>query len=263
MSEERISVLVVDDNREFCEIIGDYFEDKEDIRLAGVAHDGNEAVRLISELTPDVVLLDIIMPHLDGIGVLEKMSSINLSKRPKVIMLTALGHETITRRAIDMGADYYVMKPFDLETLVQRIRQLSGSQDILNDISKTFNKRKRVQSSDLTAEITRLMHQMGIPANIKGYAYLREAILIAVDEVHVLNNITKNLYPRVAQKFNTTGPRVERAIRHAIEIAWERGNIEFLDKLFGHSLDLEHGRPTNSAFIARLSDKIRLEQNLF
>lgn len=262
MDEKRITVLMIDDNKEFCEIVGEFLGKHEDIKLVGTAYDGDEALASISELLPDVILLDIIMPHLDGIGVLEKLNEMNLPKRPKIIMLTALGHESVTRRAVDAGADYYVMKPFDLEVLVQRIRQLVGAQDVLKDIARSFKERKNDAREDLTAEVTRLMHQMGIPANIKGYAYLREAVIATVDEVHLLNNITKNLYPRVAQKFNTTGTRVERAIRHAIEIAWERGNVEFLDKLFGHSLDLEHGRPTNSAFIARLSDKLRLERKL-
>lgn len=262
MGEGKIAVMVVDDNRDFCQIVTEFLNKQDDMKATGVAHNGNEALDVISDANPDVLLLDIIMPHLDGIGVLERLSQVQLHKTPTVIMLTAIGHENITRRAVDMGADFYIMKPFDLEVLVQRIRQLSGNRDNWKELNEFVSERKSEERADLTAEITRLMHQMGIPANIKGYTYLREAIVTAVDEVHVLNNITKNLYPRIAEKFQTTGPRVERAIRHAIEIAWERGNIEYLDKLFGHSLDMDKGRPTNAAFIARLSDKLRLERRL-
>jgi len=248
-------VLIADDNHELCEVLKEFIDSQPDMEVAGVSYDGVDALKKISNTQPDVVVLDIIMPHLDGMGVLEQLAQQDLERRPKFVILTALGQEHITQKVIEMGADYYVVKPFDIETLANRIRQVAGT----GRVSRARRAGHEPHSRDLNTEVTRLIHEMGIPANIRGYMYLREAIILVINEVTLLNGITKELYPQVAGKFDTTAPRVERAIRHAIEIAWTRGNIEFLNSIFGHTISSEKGKPTNSAFIARVADKIRLE----
>ncbi|HHV62642.1 MAG TPA: sporulation transcription factor Spo0A [Firmicutes bacterium] len=257
MSEGKIRVLIVDDNRDLCEVLREFISEQADMETAGVAYNGIDALDKIEQTKPDVVVLDIIMPHLDGLGVLERLNKLDQAKRPRILMLTAIGQEYMTQKVVEMGADYYVMKPFDMETLIQRIRQLIDA--------APGDKRKKVicasnpSMRDLDAQITEIIHEIGIPANIKGYLYLREAILLVMKEMNLLGRVTKVLYPRIAEKYNTTPPRVERAIRHAIEIAWSRGNIELLNSIFGHTIDMEKGKPTNSAFIARLADKLRID----
>ncbi len=255
MPSGRTRVLVVDDNHELCEVLREFIDAQPDMEVIGIAYDGLEALEKISADGPDVVILDIIMPHLDGIGVLERLARHDMPRRPRFVMLTAIGQEHMTQRIIELGADYYILKPFDVETLAQRIRQVAQGGEVAR-------KRKADPAEvprDLNTEVTRIIHEMGMPANIRGYMYLREAIVMVVNEVALLNGVTKELYPRVAQKFDTTPPRVERAIRHAIEIAWTRGNIEFLNDVFGHTVSSEKGKPTNSAFIARVADKLRIE----
>ncbi|MDI7247802.1 MAG: sporulation transcription factor Spo0A [Bacillota bacterium] len=255
MGSGRTRVLIVDDNHELCEVLKEFIDAQPDMEVAGIAYDGLEAIESISTTSPDVVILDIIMPHLDGIGVLERLARQDIPRRPRFVMLTAIGQEHMTQRIIELGADYYILKPFDVDTLAQRIRQVAQGGDVVRK-----KKAGPVEvARDLNTEVTRIIHEMGIPANIRGYMYIREAIIMVVNEVGLLNGVTKELYPRVAQKFDTTPPRVERAIRHAIEIAWTRGNIEFLNDVFGHTVSSEKGKPTNSAFIARVADKLRIE----
>ena len=250
--EEQISVLVVDDNRDLCAILGEYFAEQKDLHLCGTVYNGIDALKAIQEKEPDVVILDIIMPHLDGIGVLEKLNSMDLAVRPKIIVLTTLGQETMTQQSCDLGADYYILKPFDLEVLGTRIKQLvrgetgGGSK---NGIPKGKN---------LDVEVTKIIHQMGVPAHIKGYQYLRDAILMVIEEVNLLGAVTKELYPLITKKYMTTPSRVERAIRHAIELAWDRGNVDMMNRFFGYTINVERGKPTNSEFIAMVADKLRI-----
>ncbi|MCL5676703.1 MAG: sporulation transcription factor Spo0A [Firmicutes bacterium] len=253
----KVRVLVCDDNREFCELLREYVEGQEDLELAGVAYNGMEVLDQIEKAAPDVMVLDIIMPHLDGIGVLERLNTMPLAKRPKIIMLTAFGQENITQRVLELGADYYVLKPFPLEILGNRIRQLSHGASALPVVRSVPVSRDR----NLDAEITAVIHEIGIPAHIKGYRYLREAILMVVNKVELLGGITKELYPNIARNHQTTPSRVERAIRHAIEVAWSRGNIDMINNLFGHTVNRERGKPTNSEFIAMVADKLRMESN--
>jgi len=251
-----IRVAIVDDNREFCEILEEYLAEQQDFNLVGKAYNGNEALELIKEKEPDVVVLDIIMPHLDGIGVLENLSELQLKKRPKIIILTTLGQESMTQRSIELGADYYILKPFDLEVLGTRIRQLMES---IGDRTRNLVFHRTGKSSgNMDVEVTNIIHQMGVPAHIKGYQYLRDAILLVIDEVSLLGAVTKELYPMIAEKYNTTPSRVERAIRHAIELAWDRGNVELMNKFFGYTINVERGKPTNSEFIAMVADKLRM-----
>lgn len=255
MGEIRIGI--VDDNKDFCEILEEYLTDQEDFKVVGRAYNGNQALEMIQEKEVDLIVLDIIMPHLDGIGVLESMNVMDLKKRPKVIILTTLGQEATTQRSIELGADYYILKPFDLEVLSTRIRQLfEGTSNREKNVIYQGNQAKAPKNMDV--EVTRIIHQMGVPAHIKGYQYLRDAILFVIDDVNLLGAVTKELYPMIAQKYMTTASRVERAIRHAIELAWDRGNVEMMTKFFGYTINIERGKPTNSEFIAMVADKLRM-----
>jgi len=249
--KKSVKVLIADDNREFCEILKDYLTSQDDFELVGVANNGIDALEIIREKQPDIVVLDIIMPHLDGIGVLEKLASGSYGQRPKVVMLTAFGQESMTQRAVELGADYYILKPFDIEVLGTRLRQLANGQA---QVPAAAPPRTR----NLDVEVTNIIHQMGVPAHIKGYQYLRDAILMVINEINLLGAVTKELYPMIAQKYNTTPSRVERAIRHAIELAWDRGNVEMMNKYFGYTINVERGKPTNSEFIAMIADKLRI-----
>ncbi|WP_227766037.1 sporulation transcription factor Spo0A [Zhaonella formicivorans] len=250
---EKLNILIADDNKEFCEILHEYMVAQDDFTVSGIAYNGLEAVKLIQEINPDVVVLDIIMPHLDGIGVLEKLNNLCLPHRPKVIILTTLGQEFMTQRSVELGADYYILKPFDLEVLGTRIRQMfNGS--VTNNVHQPVP----IKNRNLDVEVTKIIHQMGVPAHIKGYQYLRDAILFVIEEVNLLGAVTKELYPMIAQKYMTTPSRVERAIRHAIELAWDRGNVDMMNKFFGYTINVERGKPTNSEFIAMVADKLRI-----
>jgi len=251
MAKRVIKVLIADDNRDFCELLREFFAHQDGFTLCGTAYNGLEALEMVREQNPDVLVLDIIMPHLDGIGVLEKLVMSGLP-RPKIIMLTAFGQETVTQRAVELGADYYILKPFDFTILASRIRQLADGVAVAQYITG-------VKPRNLDVAVTNLIHEMGVPAHIKGYNYLRDAILMVVEEVTLLGAVTKELYPTIALKYQTTPSRVERAIRHAIELAWDRGNVDMMTKFFGYTINLERGKPTNSEFIAMVADKLRIE----
>ena len=262
---EKITVLIADDNKDFCDIIGQYLSKQDDIELAGIAHDGADALNKIKELKPDVVVLDIIMPHMDGL-VLEKLHEETMNICPKVIILSAVGQDKITQRAIALGADYYIVKPFDLEVFVKRIRELAANEFTFpNQLQSPASLSSAVISPEikkernLETEITNIIHEIGVPAHIKGYQYLREAITMVVKDIELLSGITKELYPGIAHKFNTTPSRVERAIRHAIEVAWSRGRVETINRLFGYTIHDEKGKPTNGEFIAMVADKLRMQ----
>lgn len=268
MENSKINVIIADDNKEFCNILSDYLLNQSDIMITGIAKDGLEALKLIKDKKPDLVVLDIIMPHLDGLGVLEQMAAMEINPMPKVIVLSAVGQDKITQRAISLGADYYVVKPFDMEVFTKRIRQMFNntiSEESSGTISFTGTKGLnsiKHEIKDLESEITNIIHEIGIPAHIKGYMYLREAITMVVNNMELLSAVTKELYPAIAKKFNTTASRVERAIRHAIEVAWSRGEVETINKIFGYTVHNDKGKPTNSEFIAMVADKLRLENKV-
>jgi len=268
MEDSKISVLIADDNKEFCSILNDYLLNQRDIVVTGIAKDGREALELIVERKPDLVILDIIMPHLDGLGVLEKLNTMKLEKSPRIIILSAVGQDKITQQAITLGADYYTVKPFDMEVFTKRIREMftSSSSQEMNFRSSyqtssmiSTNENRTKTPIDLETEITSIIHEVGVPAHIKGYMYLREAIIMVVNDMELLSAVTKELYPSIAKKFNTTASRVERAIRHAIEVAWGRGQIEAINRLFGYTVHNEKGKPTNSEFIAIIADKLSID----
>jgi len=260
----KIKVLVADDNREFVELLKEYMLEQSDIEVIGVAYNGNEVLHIMEREIPDVLILDIIMPHLDGLGVLEKLRSIQLQKQPKIIMLTAFGQENITQRAVELGASYYILKPFDMDVLTNRIRQVVDQSQPLSSSSIQNHQLtiKVLSSKNLDTNITNLIHEIGVPAHIKGYLYLREAITMVYNDIEILGSITKVLYPKIAEKFNTTPSRVERAIRHAIEVAWSRGNVEAIKGLFGYTVNISKAKPTNSEFIAMVADRLRLQNRV-
>ena len=269
MEDSKISVLIADDNKEFCSILNDYLLNQKDIVVTGIAKDGREALELIQQKQPDLVVLDIIMPHLDGLGVLEKLNGMDLDKMPRVIVLSAVGQDKITQQAITLGADYYVVKPFDMDIFTKRIREMFSTQDVetkRRSVSTQVVQREAAATSrgpiDLETEITSIIHEIGVPAHIKGYMYLREAITMVVNDMELLSAVTKELYPSIAKKYNTTASRVERAIRYAIEVAWGRGQVDAINKLFGYTVHNEKGKPTNSEFIAIIADKLRLKNKV-
>ncbi|AWP28488.1 sporulation transcriptional activator Spo0A [Paenibacillus vortex V453] len=265
---QKIEVLLADDNREFTNLLGEYISDQQDMVVSGIAYNGEEVLNMIEESgkAPDVLILDIIMPHLDGLGVLERLRDMNLSPQPKVIMLTAFGQENITQRAVQLGASYYILKPFDMEVLASRIRQLVGSPSNISSSTPFSSMKSNVvpmgKGKNLDANITSIIHEIGVPAHIKGYQYLREAITMVYNNIEILGAITKTLYPAIAEKFKTTPSRVERAIRHAIEVAWTRGNIDSISHLFGYTINISKSKPTNSEFIAMVADKLRIEHKV-
>ncbi|MGG4448684.1 sporulation transcription factor Spo0A [Brevibacillus porteri] len=259
----KIEVLLADDNREFVNLLEEYISSQYDMNVVGVAYNGNEVVRLLQERVPDVLILDIIMPHLDGLAVLEQIQAMRLSPQPKIIMLTAFGQEEITKKAVGLGAAYYILKPFDMEVLAQRIRQIITTKPASSFVSSVKPQATlQIRGRNLDASITSIIHEIGVPAHIKGYLYLREAITMVYNDVELLGSITKVLYPDIAKKFNTTASRVERAIRHAIEVAWSRGNLDSISSLFGYTISNTKAKPTNSEFIAMVADKLRIEAKI-
>lgn len=267
----QLTVLVVDDNRTFRETVKKAIEQQSDMKLAGEAADGREALEMIQYLKPDVVLLDLVMPELDGIGVMESMARLGCEKRalqesrPVFIILSAVIHDAIMAQLMELGAAYYMAKTCDMQLLLTRIRQLKGAGPMPQlpraekGTLRNEDIAQRARSVDVETEVTNLIHEVGVPAHIKGYQYLRESILMAIEDMDILNAITKQLYPAIAKKFDTTPSRVERAIRHAIEVAWSRGKMDTLEKLFSYSISMGKGKPTNSEFIALIADRMRLE----
>lgn len=267
--DNSISVLLADDCEEFVKSVKDYLDNQDGITVAGVAHDGREAFELIKETKPDVVLLDMIMPYIDGLGVLKKIKNTDLEKEPVCMMLSGVGQEKATQKAADLGAQYFMLKPFELDSLTERIREFGGTATVVpsqkaaiapkqEKIVFSDDAKKRYDREDLEMVVTNIIHEVGVPAHIKGYQFIRSAILMAIDNMEVINHITKQLYPDLAKMFKTTPSRVERAIRHSIEVAWNRGRTETMEKLFGYTINSDKGKPTNSEFIAMIADNVRL-----
>ncbi len=270
---EKISVILVDDNKVQSQELAKDIENTADIELSGIAYDGVSGYDLIVEKTPDAVVLDVIMPRMDGLELLEKLQKSNLKKKPMCIMLSAVNNDNITNKALQLGAYYYLVKPIeDNDVVLKRIRQAVKSRstvpresaDIPADTfsltnSQPLKKLPPVSPENLETIITNVIHEIGVPAHIKGYNYLREAISLCIQDKEFINSITKMLYPTVARNYQTTSSRVERAIRHAIEVAWSRGREEILNSIFGYTIDTNKGKPTNGEFIAMISDSIRLK----
>ncbi len=258
----KIKIVIVDDNREFVNLLKDFMMEQSDVDVIGTAYNGNEALDILEVEEPDVLILDIIMPHLDGLGVLERLREIDFKKKTKIIMLTAFGHENVTQKAVELGASYYILKPFNMELLLTRIRQVMGEVELDSNLSRIRKNLFSPNSSNIESNITEIIHEIGVPAHIKGYMYLRDAIIMVYNDIEILGSITKILYPRLAEKYKTTPSRVERAIRHAIEVAWNRGNIEVIKSTFGYTINTSKAKPTNSEFVAMIADRLRLESRV-
>lgn len=229
------------------------------MEVIGTSHNGADSLELIHTLEPDILILDLIMPQVDGLTVLQTLKEQNTMNKPHVIMLTAFGQEEVMRKAVHYGAAYFILKPFDFKHLTTKIREIFY--DVNEDVLKMEIPKKEPEM-DLEMSITHIMHDIGVPAHIKGYLYLREAISMVYLDIELLGSITKILYPDIAKKFNTTASRVERAIRHAIEVAWNRGNIDSITELFGYTINVSKAKPTNSEFIAMVADKLRLDHRV-
>ncbi len=258
---EAIRVAIADDNERILELLDEIIRSDKELKLVGKADNGEDMCSIIREKEPDVVLLDLIMPKMDGLSVMDQINrDRKLRKHPSFIVVTAVGQDRITESAFSKGAQYYVMKPFKNDVLLNHIkdtakgRRTGAAVKLENSAAP-----QEMTEEDLEAKVTDMIHEIGIPAHIKGYHYLRDAIIMAVEDMDVLNAVTKVLYPTVAKKHKTTSSRVERAIRHAIEVAWSRGKLDTLDELFGYTVSNGKGKPTNSEFIALIADTLRLE----
>ncbi len=250
-----IRAAIVDDNDELRSAMNQYLQTQKDISVVGEAGNGQDALKMIQEKQPDVVLLDMIMPNLDGFGVLAQLQHTALEKRPRVIAVTALGRDDFIRRAVDLGVMYYMIKPVDLPVLADRIREVAAHQPAA-PLEPLY-----AAGQNLDDRISNLFLAMGIPAHIKGYQYLREAIKLVIEKPEMIGGITKELYPAIARRFGTTSSKVERAIRHAIEVAWSRGRVDTLNKAFGCQIAQPDEKPTNGEFIALIADKLSMEHS--
>lgn len=262
--DKKTKVMIVDDNKEFVKLLAMFINSQTDMEVVATAYDGKNAVNIINSSKPDILLLDVIMPEKDGLAVLEDMIQDEKNLKPTTIVMSAIGQEKVTQKAICLGATYYVVKPFDMATLTERLRDLVEEQGLGNVSEPLYYKNSMARNNSIATPIevrvTNIIHDVGVPAHIKGYQYIREAILLAVENQDIINSITKALYPTLATKFKTTPSRVERAIRHAIEVAWNRGQIEMHDKIFGYTVNSNKGKPTNSEFIAMIADKLKMEE---
>lgn len=257
---EKLKVLLVDDNPRITALIENILQEDKEIEIVGTAEDGVEALGMIEETRPDVMLLDLIMPKLDGLGVLEKMQQ-SEGKMPEVIIVSGIAQERITDTAFALGASYYLLKPFDKDMILRHVQKFKPGAKAQFIAPGNENRRtEELAKYNLESDVTNIIHEIGVPAHIKGYQYLRDAIMMSVDDSEMLNSITKILYPSIAKQHATTPSRVERAIRHAIEVAWSRGKVDTIDELFGYTVHNGKGKPTNSEFVALIADKIRLEQ---
>lgn len=251
---EKIRLMMADDNQNLLRLLTDYFALKENIEIVATVNDGSEIIDKVKETHPDVLVMDIIMPRRDGFMALEDLSQIEEALRPKVIVLTGLSRDDFIMRAISLGAGYYMVKPFDMNALYSRILEICGENctHIASADSASIPMQKTTDE-----QITSLLLTIGIPAHIKGYQYLREAILMVVENHDIINRITKELYPSVAHKFDTSASKVERAMRHAIEVAWSRGRLESVNKMFGYKVFDATDKPTNGECISCISELIQ------
>lgn len=260
-----LNVAIADDNPQTLGLLQDIVEGEEGFHVVGKADNGEDAYAMIVRTSPDIVLLDVIMPRLDGISVMEKVKqNHSLGKVPSFIMITAAGSENVTADAFRMGASYYIMKPFNREIIIDKIRRIGKGYGAVPDFPEIKKVRPYLDKAEymkqnLENDVTHILHEIGIPAHIKGYQYLRDAIIISVEDHEMLTSVTKILYPTIAKKHQTTPSRVERAIRHAIEVAWSRGKMDTINELFGYTVSNGKGKPTNSEFVALIADKIRLD----
>ncbi len=252
---KNLKIVIADDLTEFskncAKILTSY-----GMKVVLIEKDGLKVVNAIKNEKPDVIIADVFMPNIDILGVLSEIEKLDPKSRPLVMALSHYANPRLEKEILESGATYYFIKPFDINMMAERIIKLSGWR---NETAPLKVERNTVSDSDLEIMITDIIHQIGVPAHIKGYHYLRDAIILSIKNTEIINSVTKLLYPTVAKKYSTTSSRVERAIRHAIEVAWDRGDIDVLNSYFGYTIQNERGKPTNSEFIAMISDKLRLK----
>ena len=244
------TVLIADSAEDFCAGLSAALQRAGGFQVVGTAGDGEQAIRLITEKKPDVLVLDLMLSKKDGIGVLKAISG--MERKPVTLATSGFVTEYVAASAANLGARYLMLKPCDMTALVERLEEIRGGETLRHPA-------KNVTPANIESMVTNIIHEIGVPAHIKGYQYLREAIIIAVNDMDVINAITKVLYPQVAKTFGTTPSRVERAIRHAIEVAWDRGDLDTLQRFFGYTVSNTKGKPTNSEFIALIADKLQLQ----
>ena len=249
--DNHTTVIIADNAEEFCTGLTNALQRSEGFRILGTANDGEQAVRMVTERKPDILVLDMMLAKKDGIGVLKAIST--MERRPVVLATSGFITDYVASAAASLGVHYLMLKPCDMTALVERLEEVRGGQ-------KQYAPNVRLSGKpNIESMGTGIIHEIGVPAHIKGYQYLREAIIIAVNDMDVINAITKVLYPQVAKTFQTTPSRVERAIRHAIEVAWDRGDLDTLQRFFGYTVSNTKGKPTNSEFIALIADKLQLQ----
>ena len=249
--EHKTTVFIADSTEEFCTHLTAALQQSDGFRVLGAANDGETALRRILELKPQILVLDLMLSKRDGISILKALAA--AEQRPVTLVTTGFVTEYVSTAAANLGARYLMLKPCDMEALVERLEEMRAGE------SRKANPLRRGDKAGIEAMVTGIIHEIGVPAHIKGYQYLREAIIIAVNDMDVINAITKVLYPQVAKTFGTTPSRVERAIRHAIEVAWDRGDLDTLQRFFGYTVSNTKGKPTNSEFIALIADKLQLQ----
>jgi two-component system response regulator (stage 0 sporulation protein A) len=249
---EKIRVLMIDDNINLVNMVHEYFSKSKNIELTLKAYDGQEGIEMVEkeQNNYDVIILDLIMPKKDGIYVLEEMQKRGINK--KVIVATSYNASEVIRQVSEFGVSYFILKPFELCDLEKRILDYAKEKSVVGKNIDFYH-------NNLQVSISKILHELGIPSHIKGYQYIREGISIIFDRPETIGGITKELYPELASKFDTTVSRVERAIRHAIEVSWNRGNWNLMEEIFGHSVDIDKAKPTNSEFIVTVADKLRLD----
>ncbi|MDR1668597.1 MAG: sporulation transcription factor Spo0A [Oscillospiraceae bacterium] len=252
--EKRTRVLVADCNSDFTALLAESIEMDKTLEVIGIAQDGQEACKMVEMLKPDVLLLEIMLPYMDGIDVLKQINRQHPMSRPRVLVMSSLATDAITQEAFRQGAQFFIVKPCDMNSLIDRIHTFSG-----DSFERPIPPIVTTAAISLENRITHIIHEIGVPAHIKGYQYVREAIAYSVQNREAIGAVTKILYPRVAEAFGTTPSRVERAIRHAIEVAWDRGDLETLQSIFGYTVSNAKGKPTNSEFIAMIADRLQLE----
>ncbi len=249
----KLKVVVADSDREFCNLLRDSFSRDEQIDLLAATESGVEAIEKIQRYQPDVLILDLVLPGIDGFEVMARIKKLTVAKKPKIIIASHLSGENFISKALSAGAAYFMAKPVDIATLRERILDFSANRTSLRPSAYS------ARHSGLDEKLSNIFITVGIPAHIKGYQYLREAIKMSIDNPELINSITKKLYPGIAERFNTSASKVERAIRHAIEVAWNRGKIENINSIFGIKIYSPNDKPTNGEFIALLADKMILE----
>jgi len=258
--QKTVKVLLADDSENFGRPCASVMQ-RHGLEVRTIVKDGQQVLATVENSVPDIVIMDLFMPQMDAIGVIHGIHRMSLQKQPKIMVMSGFDSPQLEREVLMAGADYYFLKPFDVDAMAERIQSMSEKAiptDMLHTPTSAQNSGVG-QSNSLEIRVTEIIHQIGVPAHIKGYQYLRDAIIMAINDDEIINAVTKRLYPAVAKKHSTSSSRVERAIRHAIEVAWDRGDVDVLNSYFGYTIHNSRGKPTNSEFIAMISDRFRLQ----